>query len=738
MDSLVEGYEAAVAIALQTLIVSWRGGAIRKEKIGQANPNVKQLLLRNAIATFPRPLRHETSFADPGIEDTPDTNHESPVKHGRRMMPESSPAADTSSRRRASVAVAGSIASLGILILWSSQYPSAWNWGFHYFAFYDWPFKLVVFAAMVLLMMPAVQDSILKSMERARHAVTARGVPARVALGLLLFGGLLGIFSLFRERTFFLGDGFLNLRVLQDDQNAALNTLSIFRREPLTGVFYVQLRRVCAAFGSSNPAEDAYRWLSMISGIGCVLIAWVISRNCSPHRVERFLTTLLIVGSGVSQLFFGYIENYAPTCFALLLFIAIALAYAGGRVSIVWPVFAFGAMLAFNLGTVAFVPVALLLMYESSRRKELLLGIFSVAVSACLFVLLLYFSGSLPIIVHAEMNYAGQHFLPWTAQIDGIQAYGVTDSHHVVDIANLFLLCQASTIVLLIIAFRQVPLKQSFQDRRTRLLGLVTLCGAVFIGLVNPELGMSRDWDALAPFTLGVPVTACLLWGEATKDIVRRRRGLVATTIVSLILTGTWVGVNASEQRSLSRINILPDQHFWSRTARNGLNENMAIYYRSHDDFVKSREYYQRYLSLDSSDSRIWRSLLLDIEESGDTSSAKNLYTSIVAKGMGYEEALNKLSGLLVRHKRYQDALRFLSFADSLSPSVPSIPYRIGIIVRMAGSDYKTSLDYYLEAIRRDSTFDPAYVNAAWCYQMMGDRARADEYSASARRLQKK
>ena len=160
------------------------------------------------------------------------------------------------------------------LDLLSSFEPTAWNWGFHFLAFYGTEVRVAVVISMLILLIPTVQFFLIDLIRSVVTWVDDRGSVIRWIFGFIGLTALALVFVHFRVATYFLGDGYLQLRSLKAPENIESLNLTGFAREPLVGVFVFYLSRLFIFLGSTTPPEDAYLWLSLLSGVCFALIAW--------------------------------------------------------------------------------------------------------------------------------------------------------------------------------------------------------------------------------------------------------------------------------------------------------------------------------------------------------------------------------------------------------------------------------------------------------------------------------
>jgi tetratricopeptide (TPR) repeat protein len=86
-------------------------------------------------------------------------------------------------------------------------------------------------------------------------------------------------------------------------------------------------------------------------------------------------------------------------------------------------------------------------------------------------------------------------------------------------------------------------------NKHTFFLAAACVGALCFLLVMNPELGMRRDWDAFA--WTGAPLACALLF--VMKKHAARRKLISGAAVISLWLLFPWLGVNASENRAVER-----------------------------------------------------------------------------------------------------------------------------------------------------------------------------------------
>ncbi|MGD1045466.1 MAG: hypothetical protein ABR936_09095 [Bacteroidota bacterium] len=460
-------------------------------------------------------------------------------------------------------------------------------------------------------------------------------------------------------------------------------------------------------------------------------------RYYAADRIEQCLLFIFLITTGVSQLFFGYVENYAPSSAGILLFLLLGVAYFRGNISIVWAMIVYGVTFTLHFGALIFLPAFAFLLHFAAKRKqagELAASLFLTgAIVFAMLQLSLY-----PLELSKDvLSGTGHHIVPFSLHLDKYQSYLFFSISHLLDVVNFFFLSCPAAIILLILSSIMIWRKRKTISVETRFLLLAGLCGSIFIVILNCDIGMSRDWDVLAPISLGIPIAAISLWNTIEYERKLKYRILMMLCVVSLLCTGIWVGVNADETRATERFKILPDNHLWGKKAHLYAYEDLAIYLRDRGNYEATIQYYQKYIALDSSNQRLWRKLAEAFQLAGQNKKAIEVYETMVHLGMGNYQFITNLGVLLSNEQRFSEALVLFKRAEECAPEDPIVKYNIGVNIIESEHAYKKAIPYFLSAIQFDSTFSQAYNRAAQCYSMLGDSVKADQLIIQLLKLKK-
>jgi Tfp pilus assembly protein PilF len=632
--------------------------------------------------------------------------------------------------------VAFFVSVFALLIFSAAFYPTGWNWGFHLLAFYRLEIIIIIPLLMLLIIIPAIQEFFLSKISLYTQWLSQQHRIHRIVITSASLGGLIIAFWIFRVRLYFLGDGQLILRSLHNFNSADVLALA-YNREPLIEFCIVFISNIFVFLKRPNPLGDAYIWLSILSGICFVILAWRFVRYYIADRIEQYLLFILLITTGVSQLFFGYVENYPLSSAGILLFLHLGVAYLRGTISVAWVMVAYGVSFTLHFGTLIFLPAFAFLLYSAVKKKQTGELAASLFLTGALVFTLLQISLYPLELFKDVLGGTGRHIVPFSFPLNKYQAYLFFSISHLLDVFNyLFLSCPAA-IILLILSSIMIWRKRKTITIESKFLFIAGLCGITFIIILNCELGMSRDWDILAPISLGIPIAAIALWNTIEYERMQKYRILLMLCIVSLLHTSLWVGVNADETRAEERFKILPDNHLWSKHAHLDAYEELAIYHRDRGDYEEAIQYYEKYITLDSTNQRLWRKLADAFQLAGHNKKAIEVYETMLHLGMSHYQIITNLGVLLNNEQRFSEALVLFKRAEVLAPEDPIAKYNIGLTIIKSEQAYKKAIPYFLYAIQLDSTFSEAYNKASQCYFMLGDSTKAYQMIIQLLKLKK-
>lgn len=433
--------------------------------------------------------------------------------------------------------------------------PLARTWGLDAWRLYPAWLQAAGYAAALLAVVPATNALAARALERVGAALFAPGPRRARALRLAALAlASLPVLWLFRQRYGFLGDGYLVASEVEARHvgfpHAGALALAIGVREALVALGAGAVSGVLALQATS-----------VLAGGSAVLAALLLADALGERPAEKAGVAALLLCGGVVQLFFGYIELYAPVALALVLLVLFGLrAIARGEIPWV-PTLVWLAGAALHVIAVAFLPaVAALWWFHAARRRRDAGRGPGHAPRALLLAAAALAAGGLLLAYRAVPLFRplDRFWLPLFPSPG--RPFAVVSAAHLVEFANAQALAAPAAWVLLLLgaalAIRsrapapRVARPPARPDPETAFLlwiAGVPLAGAF---LFDFSLG-ARDWDlqAIAGWSVTF-LAAALVAGRLRAALSSRALAyvLVAGPALSGLNALAWVGVNASDR----------------------------------------------------------------------------------------------------------------------------------------------------------------------------------------------
>lgn len=569
-------------------------------------------------------------------------------------------------------------------------------------------------AAVLGLAAAGILAMLLAHRQAGRGDRTPRGNDRLLATALLIVVPVL--FVLFRTRAHFLGDGYQNLELLAADapllKASARGTLRcLLLLKPLGG-------------GGAAGAEFAYRAAAVVSGVAFLGAVLVASRALLSGSALRRGFVLVLATSGPVLLFFGYVENYAA-------FVAMVTVYAlwgvhaarTGRGKWLGPGLVGVAILLHGLGF-ALVPSLFWLLVDGTPAGRALAPPRGARrwVGPAVAV----------VVAFAALGFARRRslalelmLLSWTRERFTVDGYTLASTAHLLDLLNLGLLLLPGVAVLAACALAPGA-RAWLRTPPARFLAVLILgtSGACFV--LDPKLGMPRDWDLLA--FAGVPWIVAAAWGWAQAADVREalRPWGPAAAFLGLLVLGPRVFTLTDADRAVVPFReFLALDHTKSRNAHTHLLNHERD--RGREDLAElekqrwDQEYPERVLLIRAAQARV----------QGDLATAERLNREVIRLSPQYFDAYNNLGDVLLGLDRNEEALQVLEIAHVMDPPNTDILLNVGV-ARFVLGDEDGAARAWEGVLRLDPYHYLARRNLAHFAQSRGDVVAYDRHTAAA------
>jgi len=453
----------------------------------------------------------------------------------------------------------------------ASLLPDYRAWGIKPWAYYPFLLPAVCFAIGVA--MPLVLLRLSRQKYDGSASSSADGLSSAYLSTTLLISVALGLsFYFMRSQTHFLGDGYQILADMAQDRPF----LKVTERGEILA--HLWLKTIIGADGE-RAALLCYQWISIGAGL-CYLAALLFfARTLFDRLIDRLLFVLGLASAGHVLLFFGYVENYSLFVLVVTLYTLTGLQIAQGKWSR-WLVLPFVALaIFFHVLGITLIPSALYLVLSDTRAGRMLsavpaygrwlAGLLVAAVAGAVFYH--YYSSSL---------FFQMALVPLFENRFTIEGYTLFSFNHLSDCLNLLMLLLPGIPVLLA-ALVMLPKGERPAGGAARYLALliISTAGAVFV--LDPKLGMPRDWDLFS--FAGVPLAAAFYFLVLKNPHVAR--GCRIAALLAVVL-GFFSLMPRAAGLSVPAVALGNFQSYlgYDKIKNRGGRHLLIKYYREHDD----------------------------------------------------------------------------------------------------------------------------------------------------------
>ena len=434
-----------------------------------------------------------------------------------------------------------------------------WLWGFNFGRFYSSGLFYTTVILIALTLIPKLGVLIDTGIHRSAHVLSTN----RKAM-FLATGSILALFALlsweFPAATNFLGDGTLRLNLIRNGDFLLITEPGDFLIHALINKYLAQ--------PFSQPVQFSYQLTATFSGIVFLAGCWRLLRYLRCH--SSVTCFLLLITSGLSVQFFGYVESYAILA-ALLPYIVTTGLKVIDRAS--------SGYLLFSLYLIAgFIhPVGLLIL--SGFLAFVLLSRFNRYSSnavQCNKILLMLIPAALVavyILRYFGIDMFVRNILPLSSGGGGGQA--LLTMSHLSNVIN-WLLLSALPIGFLCLSMKAKSWSNWFDSPRKCAAVWLIIPSLLFILFFTPQLGGGRDWDIFSLPALLILIGFLIGYNQGTSEESTRTIPAAAIPIILLALFNTvaFIGVNSSVLLSTDRCTELVEM----ATFRNRTREYMMLY----------------------------------------------------------------------------------------------------------------------------------------------------------------
>jgi len=400
--------------------------------------------------------------------------------------------------------------------------------------------------------------------------------------------------------------------------------------------------------------------VSIFSGCLFLFFIWYFPRRIWNDSRDRLVARSLLAGSGLVALFFGYVEAYALPCALMTGVLLAAEAFRREKGSFyVVVLLQIMAVAAHVLAVILFPALwSLALTNRTKRGARLTVVAFSMTAGLC-WMYFIFFGN-----VYAKEAAMGRVILPLFAALP--TDYGILSPAHLLDLANLpLLVCPGAVIAAVIL----LACRKNF----TKIAGYaffwstVIAAGLVFIILLDPKLGMARDWDLFGLGLLPVVVWTAIRMADRRPSLVP---GTVMYPIVAQVMTSVvFVGINTHSDTAIARFENLLEL---DRNRGGYGHEILAGWYHDRGDTEKEILHWREAAILEDN-KRYWGGLSLACLQAGDYRSGLAAACRAYARDTSWAKGAFYLASAYRELGQYDSALLYYDRSLCLDPGAHNV-----------------------------------------------------------------
>jgi len=589
----------------------------------------------------------------------------------------------------------------------SSFYPQARLWGLNWYAYFDVTGRVFLltagsFAGLIVWW--------LTKGERAQSKDQAKSDRVYLIVSVTLVALLTALFCYLRVRTHFLGDGYLLLAKLQDAVS--------FAQPWQAGPFAVQ-SWLYNEFGRSDPdgALFVFRFISVGCGIALLSATAIATRYLFKSLSDRLLFLLGVCTGGYLLLFFGYVENYPLFVLSVSLFSLIGLLSVKGLISR-WVILIPLAMSAtFHPFGVSLLPASLFILMTDTAIARYVNDLPRNVKILCSAILLLALTALFFYLY--TTNFALRHALvPVLNNRFTVEGYSMFSWKHLVDYLNLLVLLLPACILSLAVVFR-FPLRELWNKSSYRFLITMLIPSLLLVFLIEPKLGMPRDWDLFS--FAGVPLVVTLFYAlvDSRSKIQGSTAAGMLAIVLGLLVLAPRVGTQVVSRVSIDLFDNLAEL---DRLRNRSVQDVVFLYFERRGDFAEAErrraEYRAEFPDVG------WVEQASDLASIGMQDSAAILYRKVIEYNPSHSIAWSNLGISYFNNKQYDSALAYLKVSDGIYPLNWSTYNHLGATYNVLG-EQEIAERYWMRALELDPNNVKSREHLLSLYQSQG---RLKEY----------
>jgi len=560
------------------------------------------------------------------------------------------------------------------LHVFGALYPSHYNWGTQSFAYYNPIFGIASILLCLLIFYFSQRQSWLNALELKVQRIYSIPKPFAYlgAAAILVF-----LILEFPTEGLLLGDSKIILLTTSKIPSST-EVSANFRNQPLVLVLLRTFQNILEHQGVSG-LQEVYKWVDLLASLVFLGFVFLFARNLSVSPLEKIIAGLFLFAGGGTQLFFGYIENYAFLYSFTAGYVITGWLAFQKKIPVIIPVIILGIIIGLHLSALILLPTIIFFMIQTWRDNKRMFFVITIIFVISIIVFFTLGGYSLPKLFIRIRDAFRYDFLPLIKPVAWIP-YTILSPLHVLEWINLnFLVLPFGLIPALVLLITKAQRKKTLNSIGLYFLTSATGLALLFTFIINPALGMFRDWDMMSSFFVPLMILTVLLFSEKLNDKYRKPIFLFIT-VLSLLHTTFRIGINASEDRHLKRAEVMANPNIIGRFGQILYYDRLANIFWERRDYQKAKIWYERYIQLDSTNPRIISNLSDVYRKLNDNENTFRMLKRSVELGSKNPAVLSNLSIEYFNRNNLQNAIAIAESAIRINPNYPTAHANLGLI----------------------------------------------------------
>ncbi len=358
--------------------------------------------------------------------------------------------------------------------------------------------------------------------------------PFKTIFPYLIIAAATGAFYMFSVSSHFLGDGYQILSNLSDT-NLALKGESY--GEMLIHQYFAGM------FGELNELNVylSFKYISIIAGTIFILSLLYYSKKLFSSIFCFYSFVSIIMLSAITILFYGYVETYSILTATLFLFLLSSVtAIKTGKKSFV-PILSFVFLIFLHKLMLVYIPaliIYLIWIIDSKSIESIIKTQYKKLIILFLAVPFLIYAG---ILIFGSLKQQFIFLSPFANRFT-VDDYYLLSFNHILDFFNNIVFIIPLSIPLLFILKR----KSDSSIYEKLLLLSCSIPPLMIAFMIDPKLGMARDWDLFSTLLFGTFFTSVYYWFAIAKNHKQFQPSTILIIILSLSIFIPWLTLNNS------------------------------------------------------------------------------------------------------------------------------------------------------------------------------------------------